>query len=108
MRTRTTGLVHVAPSATHVLNECVTQKTRPEQPAIVDQLTSAMEFYGARHCVRPGITGWAQVNHGYGGTELDVMEKLQYDFFYIRNQSLRLDLRILAATARTIATGRGL
>jgi len=66
-----------------------------------------MEFYAARHCVRPGLTGWAQVNYGYGGSDEGALEKLQYDFFYIRHQSLRLDLSILAATMRIVLTGRG-
>ncbi len=80
---------------------------RPEQPAIVERLASAIEFYPARHCVRPGLTGWAQVNAGYGGSIDGAMEKLQYDFFYIKHQSLRLDLLILGATVRTIFLARG-
>ncbi|HVL96590.1 MAG TPA: exopolysaccharide biosynthesis polyprenyl glycosylphosphotransferase [Solirubrobacteraceae bacterium] len=81
---------------------------RPEQPAIVERLTREIEFYGARHHVRPGITGWAQVNHGYGGSDAGTLEKLQFEFFYIKHQSLQLDLRILAATVRTVLRGRGL
>lgn len=75
---------------------------RPEQPGIVDQLRKDMEFYVARHCVRPGLTGWAQVNHVW-----EPREKLQYDFFYIKNQGLLLDLMIIAWTVRTIVTGSG-
>jgi len=75
---------------------------RPEQPAIVETLQRSMEFYGARHCVRPGVTGWAQINYGYGGTTAGALKKLQYDLFYIKHQSLALDLRIIAATARAV------
>jgi exopolysaccharide biosynthesis polyprenyl glycosylphosphotransferase len=81
---------------------------RPEQVPLVDQLKRSIEFYDARHAVRPGLTGWAQINAGYGGSHQGTLEKLQYDFFYIRNQRLRLDLLILFATARTIISGRGL
>ncbi len=80
---------------------------RPEQPAIVERLQGAMEFYGARHTVRPGVTGWAQINQDYPGSIEGALEKLQYDFYYIKNQGLRLDLLILGATIRTILAGRG-
>ena len=80
---------------------------RPEQPEIVERLAQSMEFYPARHCVRPGLTGWAQVNYGYGGSATGAVEKLQYDFFYIKRQSLKLDLLIIASTLRAVVTGRG-
>lgn len=80
---------------------------RPEQPVIAERLSRELRFYDARHCVRPGLTGWAQVNYGYGGTMRDVVEKLQYEFFYIKHQSLMLDLRVLMATVRTILSGSG-
>jgi lipopolysaccharide/colanic/teichoic acid biosynthesis glycosyltransferase len=80
---------------------------RPEQPQIVNHLQDRIEFYAARHCVRPGLTGWAQVNHGYAGSVEDTIEKLQYEFFYINRQSLALDLVILLATVRTILSGGG-
>jgi exopolysaccharide biosynthesis polyprenyl glycosylphosphotransferase len=80
---------------------------RPEQPEIVERLQSQLEFYSARHRVRPGLTGWAQVNHGYGGSLADTIEKLQYEFFYIRRQGLRLDLYILLGTVKTVLTGGG-
>jgi lipopolysaccharide/colanic/teichoic acid biosynthesis glycosyltransferase len=57
--------------------------------------------------VRPGLTGWAQVNHDYGGSLRGTFEKLQFDFFYIKHQSLRLDAWILFATVRTILSGGG-
>jgi lipopolysaccharide/colanic/teichoic acid biosynthesis glycosyltransferase len=75
---------------------------RPEQPPIVDRLQQSIEFYAFRHRVRPGLTGWAQVNH------VDEMpEKLQYDFYYVKNQGLLLDLMIIAWTVRTILSGAG-
>ena len=80
---------------------------RPEQPQIVEYLRDEIDFYSARHRVRPGLTGWAQVNHGYGGSVQDTIEKLQYEFFYIKRQSLRLDLLVLLATVRTILSGAG-
>ncbi len=80
---------------------------RPEQPLIVERLRDSIEFYPARHHVRPGLTGWAQVNHGYGGSLEDTLEKLQYEFFYIKHQSLRLDLLIIFATVRTVLLGSG-
>jgi exopolysaccharide biosynthesis polyprenyl glycosylphosphotransferase len=81
---------------------------RPEQPAIVERLENEMQFYAARHCIRPGLTGWAQVNYGYGGSVEAALVKLQYDLYYLKRQSLRLDLRILALTARAILSGSGL
>jgi lipopolysaccharide/colanic/teichoic acid biosynthesis glycosyltransferase len=75
---------------------------RPEQPAYVEELSIKLPFYDLRHLVRPGLTGWAQVNYGYGGSESDALEKLQYEFFYMRHQSLRLDLIIMVQTARRI------
>ncbi len=81
---------------------------RPEQPRYVTELTEKIPYYELRHLVRPGITGWAQVKYGYGGSELDALEKLQYEFYYLRHQGFLLDLRIIARTLRSIAgrTGR--
>ncbi len=80
---------------------------RPEQPAIVESLERAIPFYAKRHSVRPGLTGWAQINFGYGGSETGSLTKLQYDLFYIKHQSLRLDWQILLATVRTVIAGTG-
>ena len=80
---------------------------RPEQPHYVAQLARQIPFYESRHLVRPGITGWAQVKYDYGSSELDAMEKLQYEFYYLRHQSLALDLRILGRTLRSIVGLRG-
>lgn len=75
---------------------------RPEQPHYVAELAERIPFYDTRHLVRPGITGWAQVKYDYGASELDAMEKLQYEFYYLRHQSLALDLRILGRTLRSV------
>lgn len=79
---------------------------RPEQPRYVEELESKIPFYGLRHLVRPGLTGWAQVKYPYGASEGDALEKLQYEFFYLRHQGLLLDLRITGRTLRSVL-GRG-
>ncbi len=82
---------------------------RPEQPHYVAELTDKLPFYRLRHLVRPGLTGWAQVKYGYAGSESDALEKLQYEFWYLRHQSLRTDARIIGRTARSVlgSEGRG-
>jgi exopolysaccharide biosynthesis polyprenyl glycosylphosphotransferase len=75
---------------------------RPEQPRYVEELTEKIPFYEFRHLVRPGLTGWAQVKFEYGATDSDALEKLQYDFFYLQNQSVSLDLRVLRRTIRHV------
>lgn len=80
---------------------------RPEQPHYVEQLSERIPFYDTRHLVRPGLTGWAQVKYDYGASELDALEKLQYDFYYLRHQSLALDLRIIGRTLRSVAGRQG-
>ncbi len=80
---------------------------RPEQPQYVTSLSSTIPFYDTRHLVRPGITGWAQVKYGYGSSEMDALEKLQYEFYYLRHQNLGLDLRIIGRTLRSIVNLRG-
>lgn len=80
---------------------------RPEQPHYVEELSSKLPFYDLRHLVRPGVTGWAQVKYGYAGDERDSLEKLQYEFFYLRHQDLRFDLRIMVKTLGTLGGGRG-
>lgn len=78
---------------------------RPEQPRYVRELVEKIPFYDLRHLVRPGVTGWAQVKYPYGASELDAMEKLQYEFFYLRHQSLTMDFRILGRTLRSLLGG---
>jgi lipopolysaccharide/colanic/teichoic acid biosynthesis glycosyltransferase len=79
---------------------------RPEQPHYVTDLREKLPFYDLRHLVHPGLTGWAQVKYGYAGDERDALEKLQYEFYYLRHQSMSLDLRILGRTVRSVL-GRG-
>jgi sugar transferase (PEP-CTERM system associated) len=80
---------------------------RPERPEFVDDLTKQIPFYGQRHAVRPGVTGWAQVRHGYGASIDDTQEKLQYDLFYIKHMSLAFDLFIVLETIKTVLVRRG-
>jgi sugar transferase (PEP-CTERM system associated) len=80
---------------------------RPERPEFVAKLTEQIPFYGQRHLVRPGLTGWAQVRYTYGASVEDAMQKLQYDLFYIKNLSLALDIFILVATLKTVIQRRG-
>jgi sugar transferase (PEP-CTERM system associated) len=80
---------------------------RPERPEFVQGLTREIPFYGQRHVVKPGLTGWAQVRYSYGNTVEAAMEKLQYDLFYIKNMSLGLDLFIMFKTIQTVVLQRG-
>ena len=80
---------------------------RPEQVGYVEVLAREIPFYGLRHVIRPGLTGWAQVNYKYGSTVEDARVKLSYDLHYIRNQNLLLDLKILVRTARNIFGMKG-
>jgi exopolysaccharide biosynthesis polyprenyl glycosylphosphotransferase len=80
---------------------------RPERPEFVEWLTKEIPYYGIRHIVRPGITGWAQVRYKYGNTVEDAKQKLQYDLFYIKNASIGLDMLIMFQTIKTVLLGRG-
>ena len=80
---------------------------RPEQPHYVEELIRKLPFYGLRHVAQPGLTGWAQVKYRYGSSAEDAFEKLQYDLYYLRHQSVSLDLRILSRTLRSVLFGRG-
>jgi sugar transferase (PEP-CTERM system associated) len=80
---------------------------RPERPEFVDDLATQIPFYGQRHAVRPGVTGWAQVRHRYGNTVEDSLEKLQYDLFYIKHLSIAFDLFVILETMKTVMTRRG-
>ena len=80
---------------------------RPERPEFVESLSKQIPYYGMRHVVRPGITGWAQVQYKYGNTMEDALEKLQYDLFYIKNASVGLDLLIMFQTIKIVLLGRG-
>jgi exopolysaccharide biosynthesis polyprenyl glycosylphosphotransferase len=80
---------------------------RPERPYFVDLLNSKLRYYDLRHYVKPGITGWAQVMYPYGASVEDSYRKLQYDLYYTKNISLRLDLLILLKTIKVVASGQG-
>jgi lipopolysaccharide/colanic/teichoic acid biosynthesis glycosyltransferase len=80
---------------------------RPERPEFIELLSKEIPYYGVRHMVRPGITGWAQVKYKYGRSVEDSREKLQYDLFYIKNVSIGLDLVIMFQTIKTVLLGRG-
>ncbi len=80
---------------------------RPERPEFVADLTKQIPFYGQRHVVRPGLTGWAQVRHRYGASIDDSQEKLQYDLFYIKHMSTPFDLYIVLETIKTVLVRSG-
>jgi sugar transferase (PEP-CTERM system associated) len=80
---------------------------RPERPEFVAELTRQIPFYGQRHVLRPGLTGWAQVRYTYGASVEDALQKLQYDLFYIKNLSLSLDLFIILDTVKTVILRKG-
>jgi sugar transferase (PEP-CTERM system associated) len=75
---------------------------RPERPFFVDQLRRDIPYYGYRHAIKPGITGWAQVRYPYGASVEDAIEKLKYDLYYVKNNTLFLDLIILFQTVQVV------
>jgi exopolysaccharide biosynthesis polyprenyl glycosylphosphotransferase len=75
---------------------------RPERPEFVSQLKEKISFYNERHLIKPGLTGWAQINFPYGSSVEDALEKLQYDLFYIKNRSVALDISIILKTINTV------
>jgi len=80
---------------------------RPERPEFVAKLAEKIPYYGERHRVKPGLTGWAQIRFPYGSSEKDGLEKLQYDLYYVKNYSVYLDLLILLQTAEVIMLSKG-
>jgi len=80
---------------------------RPERPEFVEKLQAMIPYYALRHTVKPGLTGWAQVMFHYGGSIEESKGKLQYDLFYIKNMSIKLDLLILFHTIKIVLLGRG-
>lgn len=80
---------------------------RPERPEFVEMLLREIPYYAARHAIRPGMTGWAQVRYRYGNTVADAKEKLQYDLYYLKNVSLGLDIMIMFQTIKIVLLGRG-
>jgi lipopolysaccharide/colanic/teichoic acid biosynthesis glycosyltransferase len=90
-----------------ILGEMSLVGPRPERPYFVDQLTREIPFYAVRHCVKPGVTGWAQVRYQYGASVDDAVQKLQYDLYYVKNHNLVLDTLVLFETVRVVLTGEG-
>lgn len=80
---------------------------RPERPEFVASLAQEIPFYGLRHVVRPGLTGWAQVRYTYGASTEDALQKLQYDLFYIKHVTLALDLFVMFLTLKTVILRKG-
>ncbi len=80
---------------------------RPERPEFVSILQEKIPYYRQRHCVKPGISGWAQINHKYGDTIEDTIVKLEYDLYYIKNMAFSLDAYIVFHTIKTMLLGRG-
>lgn len=80
---------------------------RPERPEFVKTLTEQIPFYGQRHFVKPGITGWAQINHKYGDTVEDTITKLEYDLYYLKNLTFSMDLYIMFHTAKVMLLSKG-
>ena len=80
---------------------------RPERPHFVKQLAKEISYYEHRHLVAPGLTGWAQIKYPYGASVSDAIQKLQYDLYYIKNQSLTLDMVIVFETVKIVLFGKG-
>jgi len=80
---------------------------RPERPEFVDSLRASIPYYSERHTVKPGVTGWAQLRYAYGSSAEDAIEKLQYDLYYVKNQSLMLDVMIILQTVEVVLWGKG-
>lgn len=80
---------------------------RPEQPSFVEEFDKKIPFYSYRHVVKPGITGWAQVRHGYAASSDETHVKIEHDFYYIKNCSLALDFFIIFLTFKTVLSGFG-
>ncbi len=80
---------------------------RPERPFFVDELSKAIANYNQRHLVKPGVTGWAQINHSYGNTDDDAFIKLQYDLYYVQNQTVALDVAVILRTVKVVVLQKG-
>jgi lipopolysaccharide/colanic/teichoic acid biosynthesis glycosyltransferase len=80
---------------------------RPERPQFVADLTQNIRYYSLRHCLKPGLAGWAQLRYPYGASEADAIEKLKYDLYYVKNHNLLFDLLILIQTVEVVLFGRG-
>ena len=81
---------------------------RPERPEFVGRLSKKIPHYNLRHLIRPGLSGWAQVNYPYGASEEDAWKKLRYDLYYLKNRSLLLDVEIFLKTIRVVISRKGI
>jgi sugar transferase (PEP-CTERM system associated) len=80
---------------------------RPERPFFVEQLRKEIPYYFQRHTVKPGITGWAQIKYPYGASKKDALEKLKYDFYYVKHMSFFFDLMVMMETVKIVLLSRG-
>jgi exopolysaccharide biosynthesis polyprenyl glycosylphosphotransferase len=80
---------------------------RPERPQFVADLATKIRYYNLRHCLKPGLAGWAQLRYPYGASDEDAAEKLKYDLYYVKNHNLLFDLLILIQTIEVVLFGRG-
>ncbi|MDK9705925.1 MAG: TIGR03013 family PEP-CTERM/XrtA system glycosyltransferase [Desulforhopalus sp.] len=80
---------------------------RPERPVFVEQLVKEIPYYGIRHVIKPGLTGWAQICYPYGASKEDALRKLEYDLYYLKNFSIALDFVIVFNTVKTVLCGKG-
>ena len=80
---------------------------RPERPIFVNELEKKIPYYSMRHTVKPGITGWAQVFYPYGASEEDALRKLEFDLYYIKNLTLRMDLWVIFQTVKIVLFQKG-
>ena len=80
---------------------------RPERPMFVEEISAIMPFYETRHIIKPGLTGWAQVNYNYGESIEESLVKLQYDLYYIKHRSVFIDISIVFKTISTVVFYRG-
>ena len=80
---------------------------RPERPEFVKKLSKDIPYYLERHMVKPGITGWAQLRYPYGSSDEDALQKLQFDLYYIKNQSVTLDAVLMLQTLEVVLFGKG-
>ena len=96
------------PQFTNVLKgEMAVIGPRPERPIFVNEIAASIPLYQTRHVIKPGLTGWAQVNYSYGSSLDDSLMKLRYDLYYIKHRSLFLDINILLKTMSTVLFYRG-
>ncbi len=90
-----------------LMNDMSLVGPRPERPEFANHLQHEIKFYGQRHLVKPGLTGWAQISYPYGSSVHDALQKLQYDLFYLKHMSIALDVFIMLATLKTVWSRTG-